>query len=700
MIENCSILAAIHPLTEQGRKFLGDGWQSFLDTLRSSLNQQGLEDHDSSNALLLFRFEKPFTAVASLLENLHKAREAFSWDRAAGPLPLQIVFHLEIQGDLTSPLRDPSSTLWNILKTEHPYITHSLKLEWEQRLAGENLPRHFLGEEEDGLYPLRFADQTLVKTERFFPYRSLPVSGPLSPCFYCGMTSHKPSGCPSKQLSLAIHALDKIGYLPLADLVNSFQDAFGNQERMTLLLADGVTFTDLRRDFSLQVFVAYFDLMRIFQIRFLLHIAFSSRTQWEELVKAETTPKSNNALHLALDCLRVGQYSQAEAFFFEESRRPGGRQFYATVGRAFIALEQDRANDMGHFLESASTMATTETEKIYISLLLSRYFELQGNTWKAEHALDNIFAMDMDCAEAIYRQIQLAVKLAFSDRELYQLRFLVSEQKEYFMRAFLDPLLVPCYGPVEDMLSLRLDAKREEAEGQLTQLQALCEELQEWLEPEDEYLQVIIRGAGDLANQFQRRSYYDFLAVADTATKLINESYRLQEDRLDRMKEKKEKAAAAHEGYVKFWNLYPYQGFFKGFQEALVLNKEKLETIQKESEQMVTGKGYRKITATLEEIEELLTKLHPMVVRMGWTKIFLDGMKFFMKRLIITEVILLLGCFISLPVLAFWLDNTAGAGIVEMLQTPWVQRQILFVVTILVAPMLALAQTLWKASDT
>lgn len=699
MIDNRSILAAIHPLTEGGQQLLGDDWQRFLDTLRGNLSHQGLEDQDSSNALLLFRFEKPFTAVASLLENLRMAREAFFLERSAGPLPLQIVFHLEAPGDLASPLRDPSATLWNILKTEDPYITHSLMLEWEQRTAGEKLPGHSLGEEETGLYPLRFADQALVKTARLFPCRNLPAAGPLSPCFYCGMRSHNPSDCPSKQLSMAVHALDKVGFLSLADLVSSLQEAFGNHERVNLLLADGVTFTDLRRDFSLQVFVACFDVMRIFQVRFLLHMSFCSQAQWEDLIKAETSPKSNNALHLALDCLRVGQYRQAEAFFFDESRRPGGRQFYATVGRAFVALEQDRSSDMGNFLESASTMATTETEKIYISLLLSRFFELQGNTWKAEHALDNIFSMDMDCAEAIYRQIQLGVNFAFTDRELHQLRFLVSEQKEYFMRALLDPLLEPCYGPVEDMLSMGLEAKKEEAEEQLTRLQALCEELREWLDPEDAYWQATSRGARDLALQFARHSYYDYLAVAETATKLINETYRLQEDRLDRLREKKEKAAAAHEGYVKFWNSYPYQGFFKGFQEALALNKEQLKTIQQDPQQGITGKAYRETTATLEKIEELLTKLHPLVVRMGVVKVFADGMKFFVKRLIITEIVLLLGCLISLPVLAFWLDNTSGAGLVELLQTPWVQKQVFFVVTILVAPMIALAQTLWNASE-
>lgn len=700
MKENCFILAAIHPLAEQGNSHLGDEWPVFLGALRGSLQHQGLEDPSSSEALLLFRFEKPLTAIASLVENLNRLKEEFSWQQSFGPPPLQAVFHLEMHGDPASPLHDPSATLWEILKTEHPYITHSLKLEWGQLIDGEKFPPHDFGDEETGFYPLRFADQSQVKTERLFPFRHLPLAGQFRPCFYCGMTVHHPSNCPSKQLSMAIHALDKVGYLPLPELVGCFQDAFNNQERLNLLLADGVTSTDLRKNSALQLFVASFDLMRVYQLRFLHHLAFSPQLPWEELVRRQKLPGSNHSLHLAFDCLRVGQYAEAEELFFEESHRQGGKQFHATVGRAFIALEQDRDSDMGHLLESASTMASTENEKVYVSFLLSRYFELQENRWKAEHALDNVFALGIDCAEAIYRQIQLAAPQAFSDRELHQLRFLVAGQKEYFMRAFLDPLLLPVYGPIEDMLSLHLEARREEAAERLTQLGAQCRELQEWLAPDDEYLQGFLRETGILEEQFQLNSYYDDLAVADAAKRLVHESFRLQEKRLDEMMEKKARALAAHEKYVGFWSWYPYQAFFQEFQEILAKSKEKLVRIQTVSDQEITGKSYRQVVAILGETEQLRARLQAMVGRMGWAKLFFDGVKLFVKRLLVTEVILLLLCLISLPVLAFWLDQkAAGSGFVAMLQTPWVQKQLLFIVTLVVAPTLALAQTLWKTAD-
>jgi hypothetical protein len=700
MKENCFILAAIHPLAEPGNRHLGDEWPAFLGALRNSLQHQGLEDQNSSEVLLLFRFEKPLTAIASFVENLNRLKEEFSWQKSYDPPPLQAVFHLEMAGDLSSPLRDPSATLWDILKTEYPYITHSLKLEWGQLIDGEKFPPHDFGDEETGFYPLRFADLSQVKTERLFPFRSLPLAGQFNPCFYCGMTVHNPANCPSKQLSMAIHALDKIGYLPLSELAGYFQDAFNHQERLNLLLADGLISTDLRKNFSLQLFVASFDLMGVYQIRFLSHLAFSPEIPWEDLVRRQKSSGSNHALHLAFDCLRVGQYAEAEELLFEESHRQGGKQFHATVGRAFIALEQGLDSDLGHFLESASTMASTENEKVYISLLLSRYFELQGHRWKAEHALDNVFSLGIDCTEAVYRQIQLAASQSFSNRELHQLRFLVAEQKEYFMRAFLDPLLLPVYGLVEDMLALHLEARREEAEERLAKLRAQCRELEEWLVPDDEYLQSVIQETGMLDEQFQLDSYYDYLAVADAAKRLVHESYQLQENRLDEMMEKKDRALAAHEGYVGFWNRYPYHAFFQEFQEILTKNKEKLLIIQTISDQEITGKGYRQITAILGEIDELRARLQAMVGRMGLAKVFFDGVKLFVKRLLLTEIILLLLCLISLPVLAFWLgDNATGSGLVARLQTPWVQKRILFIITLVIAPTLALAQTLWKSAD-
>ena len=51
------------------------------------------------------------------------------------------------------------------------------------------------------------------------------------------------------------------------------------------------------------------------------------------------------------------------------------------------------------------------------------------------------------------------------------------------------------------------------------------------------------------------------------------------------------------------------------------------------------------------------------------------------------------------PLLAFWLGGDSG-GMIELLTNSWLQRQALLIVTLFVAPLFALAQTLWEMMDT
>jgi membrane protein implicated in regulation of membrane protease activity len=84
---------------------------------------------------------------------------------------------------------------------------------------------------------------------------------------------------------------------------------------------------------------------------------------------------------------------------------------------------------------------------------------------------------------------------------------------------------------------------------------------------------------------------------------------------------------------------------------------------------------------------------------MAWVRIVCDGAKLFGRKLLITEMALLgLGALLF-PLLAFWLGGDSG-GMIELLTNSWLQRQALLIVTLFVAPLFALAQTLWEMMDT
>lgn len=701
MAEDYSILVAIHSRIHKGQELLGDKWMNFFHTLRNLLLKSGLEDPGSGADLLLFTYPHPYSAFSAVFESLHQVKEEFEWEDSFGAVPLQVIFHLEKQGDLPAPLREASSNLWNLLREEEPYVTRSLKLQWEVLMKEKSLPPHHFESEEMGLFLVEFLDKSLIRKEKLFPHRGLSRKGNSKECFYCGMTNHKPSSCPSKLLTMEIQALSEVGYHPIALLSENFKEAFSQQEKTLNILAAGVTFSQIRKDLNLLVFIAYFDVFMVYQPRFLWNVAFASLlSRWNDLGKLEMFAVDSQNLHLGFDCLRVGQYEQAEEFFVDESRRPKGKQFCATIGRAFVALELERYSDMGHFLESANTVAHTDNERIYIYLLLSRYYEIEGDLWKAEQTADNVFTVNRDCADGLYRQIQLSVaKGGFDEKGLQRLRALVMGEKEFFMIALMDPLLLPISGPIEDMLSSRVRTLLHEAEENLIQARIQCEELRSWLDEDDLQMQTYSDDLADLEKKFERQSYFDTIDVAERSKNMVSACYRIQEAKLDKLCDEIKNAVFRWEGYRNFWRTYTYQPFFKGFKEKLTEIREKLSVVRPLAEKNQGGEVYRKAVGMLENVLTGLDSLRPFIAKMNWLKITFDTIKLFGKKLVIVEVFLLAVLLVFVPVLSVLSTDTVAASLLDLLKNPLFQKQVLFVVTMLIAPVVALAQTLWKIME-
>jgi len=699
MAESDSILVTIHSDTAVGQQLIGDRWLGFFYTLRSALQEEAVAELEGTDELLLFQHHQLARAVNSLFTHLDQTKHQYQWDQAHGPAPVQIIIHLGTAGNLPQPLRDPDSKVWALLNHETLYITKPLREQWAALAQGGELAAHHIGEDEVGFFPVKFPARGLTPREPLFPSRRLTRQPDQKKCFYCGMTAHQPANCPSKLLTLQMQGLPLVGYQPLAQLNELFHDAFTHQERLLTILSPGVATSQLRRDLMLQAYVAFFDLCKIYQPRFLWNIAFSAHSRWQDLGRAETISVDSQSLYLGLDCLRVGQYAQAEDLFVDESRRPKGKQFHATIGRAFVSLETNREHDMGHYLESAMRMITTDKDRIYISLLLARYYNLLDNAWKTEHALDNVFTIDRECLDALYAQVQLAVKNGFGDRAINQLRPLIIGQKELFIQALMDPELIPIEGPVEEILAARLEAQQQEAEEQFAKARSVVQELQGWLPAEEPEMKHLLGDFAMIEQQFEQRSYYDLIDVAEKARILLRACYRVQEAKLDALKQRTEKTMQRWEGYRYFWNSYTYQSLFKEFLTILTAIKTTLTAAQESAVKKMHGSLYREVIEKLDQAEEQFEVLKRMTVRMAWMRTLLDSLKLFARKLLITEVSMLAAAAVLLPTMIVLSGDASDTGLASMLRDTWFQKQAIQLITLLIAPILALAQTLWAIMD-
>lgn len=695
MTPDPNLIIAIRSHTGQGRKILGDRWLGLFFTIRTLLREDAGELPESGEQLLLFRYPQAAEALESLFNRLEEAKKEYQWEESLGPAPIQLVMHWTEGGELPPLLIDPLEKSWDHLAYETPYLTSALRQKWPELSAAGRMPLHQLGEEENALSPLLFPDRALVERPPLFPSRRLPLIGKHKPCFYCGMTSHIPAACPSKLLTIQTQGLPTLGYLPLEQLDPLFQEALSREKNLINTLAAGISPTLFRKDPVLRIYAGYFDLNKVCQPRFLAAIAFSLHNRWSAIGRPEAVTSDSHTLHLGMDCLRVGQYSQAEEMFLNESRRPKGKQLYATVGRAFISLEQGRIQDMGHYLESALRMAAHDKDRIYLNLLLSRHFQLLDDHWKAEQAIDNIISIDRECPDALYRQVEIAAATGFGDRALRQLRSLVLGEKELFIHALMDPALIPIEEAVEDILASRAESQNHDAAEMFGKAVAVCQELKEWLSEEDPELQALQNDLTIIEQQESQKSYYDLIDVAEKSCLLLQACYRIQEAKLEALNQRVEAGINRHEGLRNFWRQYTYPSIFPEFSQILGKIKETLSQAREGAGKNMHGKLYRTLHESLDQTDGQLEQLTQMSKKMALVRALLDGGKYFLKALVISELALLTLLFmVGAALLALPPDSALGAA-GQALRDPWAQKQVLTGITLMLAPLIALARTLW-----
>ncbi|MDP2105530.1 MAG: hypothetical protein Q8J76_06000, partial [Desulfobulbaceae bacterium] len=337
---DATTLLAIKPLHYQGQQLLKECWPTLVQELRTALQTFGFEEEESTDALLLFSFNHPYSAITTTNNQTNTIHRNFTNQLNGSHLPLQIIIHLPSGDEINSPFRNPDAKLWEMVETETIYITKALKSVWDKLMAKTKLPSTILSNEGDGLFKVMMPEHESITAETILADRNLPTHGKGQPCFYCGMRSHRPNKCPSKLLTMEHYGLASVGYLPFDQIAAAFHKAFTNVTAVTKHLTEGITPTELRKSPVLMIFVSFFDIYRIYQPRFLSAIAFSRFSKWQATFKIEPLQLDNKNFRLGLDCLRVGKYEQAEELLMRECHTRSPRRFSATIGIAFIYLEQ------------------------------------------------------------------------------------------------------------------------------------------------------------------------------------------------------------------------------------------------------------------------------------------------------------------------------------------------------------------------
>ncbi len=679
----------------QGERILGNRWLPFIEQLREELGRHGDEHSLSTDTRLIFTFTGHYTPFSALFSALDKSKQTYHWPDASSATPLNFI--IDLLGSKT-PLREsdlPDDEIWTKIQAETVYLGPTLQEQWQEFASQPNFPNHKLGPKADDLIKITFSVHDLGKQKTLFAYRSLPVSQKGSECFYCGMASHHPSQCPSKMLGMDSWGLSDIGYLSFSELNSLYKQVFPEKPALVAKLSGGVKTMNLRKDKELLVFVSFFDLSVIFQLRFLWNYAFSTYSKWETIYQTGKVKIDNRNLHLGLDCLRVGQYDQAEEMLQNEIKRRDGHKFAANIGLALLSLESDRNSDVGRYFEAARNNSKTTTEVIYTNLILSRHFEIIKDFWSAKEAVTNALKADYDCLDVQYRRVQLSIRENNMDsRELKQLRSMIIGQKDIFIRALLDPSLVSAQGVLNEALSKQFKTIAFDADHNLQEAEEEVKRLAIWLEPGDKRKAENHKSIESLQEQIGKKSYFHKLDVSEKSNGLFFTCRRLRKALADQLSYELARYHRQLDGYYKFWKRYPYKRLDKNFYPAVIqtLNQcRKSIKLLKEN----SGRATKEAISLARQVTTGYQTTKKEYGRLLLIRTIMNGLRIFAKKLLICESAGILVMLLLFPAINATLGDTPSFDwLIQLTTDRGIQKKGILLTSLFMAPFIALAWTL------
>jgi len=316
-----------------------------------------------------------------------------------------------------------------------------------------------------------------------FQNRYRLIEGIHEPCFYCGSRKHLLSDCPSKHLPEITQAFDKVGHLSIGQINTLFSKSIA--AGLDMVRHEWESAEDVPDNFF-NAYHAFYDITRIYQLRFFRVIMAYSGNSWSKATKINAAENDGGTLQVAFDHLRTGNLTQAELLIrrlYDENPH----QSNVNMAMGYLNIEQGHhPSALSHF-ENAFRNAKTRPGKILALLMMCRIYDLCLNDMEAaEEQINLIRKLENDCPEAIYRGIVIGMRHKKSSTDISKLVHLIKDHHEYYLIALIDPELIGCQEEINKELNRLFVQARENARYAFEEADDRLQRLESWLGEDNE----------------------------------------------------------------------------------------------------------------------------------------------------------------------------------------------------------------------
>ncbi len=679
-VSPASWYGVIRPLGRLGEREAIAGWRAFFSEVQTVFQRLGIKYlSDDAQGFVIFPLENYrqlrlySTEVSSLLAELKSTQRAY-WP---------CVFVAAEQRGMSFSLDLPNrlGLDWNRLTPDFLHMRYRDAYSLYDAFKVNEL--NYGGEQEslDSWCNVTLrqtesqADQGTV--EMPLPRRWLAGSG--NQCYYCGLSNHSPTQCPSKSLPpFRGEVWDDLGRRSMADMEQAFKELdepaepakFLSQVGALIKKGDGVDSALVR---------AMFAICAPFQIGVLPILSRIKNREWP-VEAAQLNPEEPWPMAEAFSGLMSGELERAKEAVRVSSK--SGRSFEAACLDGFIALESDDAHMAQFYWQEAGRLADSNVQQGYAQMLRARLHEMNGEFRESLGLYRQAHVGSSRWIEPTYREGVCMVKMGFTAQALDIFADLVARDPAIFNRILVDVEIDR--GRVH-LLSGLWDAWRDSqarAQAVGVKVASLIKELPQWFEEDHAFrkpAQTHLERMNELA---QTDNFVAFRALGRGMDGFTQEMQKQIDEEIKRIKERVGVYAQRLRDVQYEAGWFPFPKLLHDFNADFNFCVKRINWIMSQS--LRTADNFRTARRHMPEIEEHLGGLSK---RLTSLRIVRDMTLFAMilgKNFVWLEVVGLVLALLTIPVLLFYSSRVTGNWIVDsILAQKWdFEKGLLLLVTI------------------
>jgi class 3 adenylate cyclase/tetratricopeptide (TPR) repeat protein len=654
-------ILCFRPVWKLWDQTLAEAWEELI-TNRHTLWGREQESEailgDKSILLILKRIESIIPLSMTVSAFLRKKMRNLS----VGLIPIQIIADIGSNRNGWKEDKDSLPALWERLNPGYLYIAEHAYNPLQQKTEIPGNPVHrFYGEH--SFYQVALDNELASQERKHFLYRKALVRGDFHPCFYCGDKKHQPVNCPSKNIPETTNALNQLGYLSIDELNTTFyhyiMEEKGSEESLHTV--------DLFTEGSLSLAASgFFELKRIFQLRFFRSFWNTSHEEWNK-VRKNRNQSEGGLIWLAQDSLRVSELTKAESMLSSAMNKyPLDYRVYVASG--FLHIEKNDLSRAEYYFSEASTVANTNVQKAFTLLLLSRLYWIAGNLQKAHEKVQRVLSLDIDSVDALYQDMVFKFLQGKDKIASQRLSRLVQEDKEYFVSALIDPDLASYSHIIGETLGILLDRARKEAQSAVSDADNEYALSRVALRKSDiNDIQLLQTKIGQLS---EKDSYFGYLDIIDHCNAIIatcrNSTIHRKREIWEIFRELNKRL----ETNMRFVDSYPYKAMVSSYREQLASAREKIHRVQNigpalSQEQLIACHNlHEELTEEWGRLESRLRKLSALL------KLNQGSLRFLRWSGIFMAIIWFLGLFLF-PLIIYYLNAFLSGFDVSTMPNVW-----------------------------